>query len=304
MRKVVENVYIVKPYDPNSQGSCVYMIDTKSDDGLVLIDAGMDIEEIKVIGEDGFSLKDIKHCLITHGHIDHYGCCYKLKEYNKNIKFYAHELDTIDNELKIRDPYVSQIYADYKYEPVQVTNKIEKDNEILKFGNYEFRCIHIPGHTPGSVAYFLETEGKNILFGGDLPGIAINIRGGNLDAYLKSMPKLLELNIDILCEGHENLIQPSEKVVKFITTYMSFNEHLNTIVLKNPYDTKALLDLAIGSTQLEFYENTLDFCNYLLELEPDNQKAKDLLEEATKHNPAKIDWIKNLIKQTADLRDN
>ena len=64
MRKVVDNVYIVKPFDPNVQGSCVYMIDTKSDDGLVLIDAGMDIELLRVIEEDWFYLKEIKHCLI------------------------------------------------------------------------------------------------------------------------------------------------------------------------------------------------------------------------------------------------
>ena len=303
MRKVVDNVYIVKPYDPNAQGSCVYMVDTKSDDGLILIDVGMDIELIRVIEEDGFDLGEIKHCLITHGHIDHYGACHKLKDFNKDIKFYAHELDAEDNELKIRDPYIAQMYANYKYEPVKITRIIKNDNEILKFGNYEFKCIHIPGHTPGSVAYLLETGGKKILFGGDLPGIAINIRGGDLDSYLKSMPKLLELNIDILCEGHEDLIQPAEKVLKFIRAYMEFNKGLNIIVLKNPSDSKVLLDLASLSFEVGFYENALDFCNYLLEIEPDNVKAKELLEEASKHNPPKIDWIKNLIKQNADSRD-
>ena len=85
MRKVVDNVFIVKPYDPSATGSCIYMVDTKSDDGLVLIDAGMDIELIRVIEKDGFDVKEIKHCLITHGHIDHYGACHKLKEFNKDI---------------------------------------------------------------------------------------------------------------------------------------------------------------------------------------------------------------------------
>lgn len=303
LRQVVDNVYIVKPYEPNTMGSCVYMVDTNSDDGLVLIDAGMDIELIRVIEKDGFDLKEIKHCLITHGHIDHYGACHKLKEFNKDIKFYAHELDSEDNELKIRDPTTAQQFADYKYEPIEVTYQIKEDNEILKFGNYEFKCIHIPGHTPGSVAYLLETGGKKILFGGDLPGIAINIHGGNLDTYLKSLPKLLELNIDILLEGHEDVIQPAEKVVKFVEAYMKFNEKLNTIVLKSPTDTKTLYELALLTSDLGFYENTLDFCNYLLEIEPDNIKAKELHEEAKKHNPTKIEWIKNLISQNSDSKD-
>jgi len=299
MKTIVDNVYIVKPYDPNEAGCCVYMIDTKSENGLVLIDAGLNIEPIKVIEKEGFNLKDIKHCLLTHGHIDHYGVCHKLKDFNENIKFYAHELDAEAIEKKILDPYVAQIYADYKYEPVRLTKKIKNDNEILKFGSFEFRCIHIPGHTPGSVAYLLEKSGKRILFGGDLPGIAINIQGGNLDAYMKSMKKLLELNIDILCEGHEDLILPAEKVLKFINGYITLNKNLNFVVLKNPTDTKTLLDLAKITNELEFYENTLDLCNYLLEIEPDNSKVQELLKETIKHNPAKIDWIKNLINRVA-----
>ncbi len=300
METIIDNVYIVKPHDPNEAGCCVYMINTKSEDGLVLIDAGLNIEPIKVIEKDGFELKDIKHFLITHGHIDHYGVCHKLKEYNENIKFYAHKLDAETIERKLLDPYVAQIYADYKYEPVKLTKKIKNDNEILKFGSFEFRCIHIPGHTPGSVAYFLEKDGKRILFGGDLPGIAINIQGGNLDAYMKSMEKLIELNIDILCEGHENLILPAEKVLKFIKGYITLNKNLNFIVLKNPTDIKALLALAKITYELGFYENTLDFCNYLLEIDPDNSKAQELLKETIKHNPAKIDWIKNLINRVAN----
>lgn len=31
--------------------------------------------------------------------------------------------------------------------------------------------------------------------------------------------------------------------------------------------------------------------------------TKELIEEANKHNPPKIDWIKNLINQNANSRD-
>lgn len=301
MKTIVDNVYIVKPYDPNVRGCCVYMVDTKSDDGLVLIDAGLDIEPIQAIEKEGFELKDIKHCLITHGHIDHYGICYKLKEINKDIKFYAHELDAEDNELKIRNPHIERLYEDYKYEPVKINRIIKKDNKILKFGNYEFRCIHIPGHTQGSVAYLLESDGKRILFGGDLPGIAINFQGGNLNDYIDSMQKLLSLNleIDTLCEGHEKLIEPAEKVLKYIKEYIELNKNLNIVVLDNPNDVSALFNLASISYKLEFYEMALDFCNYLLEVDPENKKAQKLLKETKKHNPEKIEWIKDLINRAA-----
>jgi glyoxylase-like metal-dependent hydrolase (beta-lactamase superfamily II) len=297
MENVIDNVYVVSPYDPNSAESCVYMVDTKSDDGLVLIDAGMKIESIRAIEKDGYDLKDINHCLITHGHLDHYGACHKLKEFNRDIKFYAHELDAKENLLKLRDPSANPFFADYEYEPVQITNIIKKDNEILKFGNYEFKCIHIPGHTPGSVAYLLKIEGKRILFGGDVPGMAINFQDGSLDDYKNSMRKLLSLEIDILLEGHEDPIKPKENVNNYIKVYIKFNEKLNTIVLENPNDIEVLIDLARLSYDLGFYENSLDFCNYLLEIEPDNTEAKELREESIKHNPPEIDWIKGLINR-------
>ncbi|NVM35394.1 MAG: MBL fold metallo-hydrolase [Candidatus Lokiarchaeota archaeon] len=294
MKKIVDDVYIVKPYDPNDPASCVYMVDTKSDSGLVLIDAGMDIELIRVIEKDGFDLKEIKHCLITHGHIDHYGACHKLKEFNKDVKFYAHELDAEDNELKIRDPNIAQMYTNYKYEPVKITRKIKNDNEILKFGNYEFKCIHIPGHTPGSVAYLLETKGQRILFGGDLPGVVLNTQGGDLEAYVKSIQKLLNLNIDIMCEGHENIIDPAKKVSKFLRGYIQLNKQLNKII-ENPHNPKILFELTLLTYELEFYENALDFCNYLLEIDPDNNDALKLIPEIKKHNPIEINYIKGLL---------
>lgn len=298
----MDNVYLVKPFDPNVPDCCVYMVDTKSEDGLVMIDVGTNFEPIQDIEKDGFTLKNIKHCLITHGHIDHYGACFKLKEHSKDIKFYAHELDSETIEQDISNPYVAQLYADYKYERIKITRKIKGDSELLKFGNLEFRCIHIPGHTPGSVAYLLELEGKKILFAGDLPGIAINYQGGNLEAYLKSMQKLLKLDIDIVCEGHEDLIFPAEKAQKYIKGYTKLNEKLNVVVLENPSDIESLLELANISYELEFYENVLDFCNYLLEIEPDNKKARKLIREAEKHNPPKIEFIKNLIDRASESR--
>ncbi|NVM46922.1 MAG: MBL fold metallo-hydrolase [Candidatus Lokiarchaeota archaeon] len=297
MMEIVENVYVVKPYNPNEPGCCVYMVDTKSDDGLVLIDVGLYIDPIHVIEKEGFDLKDIKHCLITHGHIDHFGACHELKKYNADIKFYAHEKDADKIEQKMPISYLNQFFANYDYEPVKLARKFKVDNEILKLGQLDFKCFHIPGHTSGSVAYFLETGNTRLLFAGDLPGTAININDGNLDDYLKSMQKLTAVDIDILCEGHEYLIKPAERVKKFIKGYMKFNENLNHLVLENPYDTKILLDLTLVTCELEFFENALDFCNYLLELDPDNSSVSQLLNKIKEHNPPKIDYIKRLIKE-------
>jgi glyoxylase-like metal-dependent hydrolase (beta-lactamase superfamily II) len=297
MMEIVKDVYIVKPYNPNVIDCCVYLIDTKGDEGLVLIDAGINFEPIQALEEEGFKLSDIKHCLITHGHLDHFGACHKLKEFNEDVKFYAHELDAEKIEKKSTGPYPNPFYETYQYESVKVFKKFSAEDEVLEFGDIEVKCIHIPGHSPGSMAYLVEKEGKKILFGGDLAGIAINIRDGNIDQYLNSLPKLLNLNIDFLCEGHEHVIQPAEKVLKFINAYMNFNKNLNLVVLENPTNSNAVYELAIISYQLEFYEMALDFCNYLLEIDSENEKAHHLLVNIEKYNPIKMDFIKRLIKE-------
>jgi hypothetical protein len=147
------------------------------------------------------------------------------------------------------------------------------------------------------VAYLLDIGNKTILFAGDIPGIAINIGDGNLNQYTKSMEKLLALHIDILCEGHEDITQPSEKVSRFIKGYLNFNKDLNSVVLENPYDTKVLISLAKQSYELGWYSSVVDFCNYLLEVDPKNSDLKELLEKVKKLNPPKIEFIKRLIEE-------
>ncbi|MFW9829318.1 MAG: MBL fold metallo-hydrolase [Candidatus Thorarchaeota archaeon] len=297
MKEIVKDIYVLNPYNPTELDCCVYMVDTKSDDGLVLIDAGLYIEPIKKIAKEGFDLEQIQHVLLTHAHLDHFGACNKLKIFNKNIKFYAHRLDADNIEKRPADRYITQYFSNYEFEPVRLARKIKKDNEILKFGNYEFRCIHIPGHTPGSLAYLLEIGDKKILFGGDVPGTALDSQGANFKEYMKSMKKLLELDIDILCEGHSEIIKPANKVKRNINGYIKLNENLHIIGEVNPKDKKALFDLTMSAYEVEFYENALDLCNYLLEVDPNNPSAHLLLEKIKEHNPPKVEFIKDLIKQ-------
>jgi len=40
------------------------------------------------------------------------------------------------------------------------------DNQEIKFGNTTFKALHVPGHSPGSMAFYDEKEG--VLFAGDV----------------------------------------------------------------------------------------------------------------------------------------
>ncbi|MBY9010096.1 MAG: MBL fold metallo-hydrolase, partial [Candidatus Lokiarchaeota archaeon] len=99
MKEIVDSIYAIENINP-TQDCILYIIDTKSNEGLVLIDPGLYFKYDQEFGEKGFSVRDINHCLITHEHLDHYGACFELEKLNRTIKFYAHELGVNKIEQK------------------------------------------------------------------------------------------------------------------------------------------------------------------------------------------------------------
>ncbi|MFX1238223.1 MAG: MBL fold metallo-hydrolase, partial [Promethearchaeota archaeon] len=158
-----------------------------------------------------------------HCHIDHIAACNDIKSFNKNIKFYAHELDADAIERKGYDNKTVASWYGINYVPIDLELKFTQEKEVLKLGAYEFECHHIPGHTPGSIAVFIIIDNTKILFGQDIHGPFNKSFGSNLNDYQTSMQKLLDLSADILCEGHFGIISPANEVEKYIRGYMRSN---------------------------------------------------------------------------------
>jgi glyoxylase-like metal-dependent hydrolase (beta-lactamase superfamily II) len=59
-----------------------------------------------------------------------------------------------------------------------------------------------------------------VLFGQDIHGPFYASFGSDLDAWGKSMHKLLDLEADILCEGHFGIIRPASEVRDYIEDYL------------------------------------------------------------------------------------
>ena len=213
MKEVFKDVYHV-----GDSGCSVFLVDTHSQDGLVLIDCGMSLEMIKRIKKGGLNPMDIKHCVLTHFHIDHIAACYDLKQFNNKVKFYAHDLDADPIEEKGHGRETAARWYGVEYKPVKLEKRFKGD-ETLKLGNFEFQCIHTPGHTPGSISIVLEIDDTKVLFGQDLHGPMI--QGiSNFADYQDSLQKLLNLKADILCEGHFGIYQPASKVKRYIEGYI------------------------------------------------------------------------------------
>lgn len=215
MREIVKDFYHI-----GDSGCSVYLVQTHSEEGLVLIDCGMSLKMIKKIDRVNLDPMDIKHCIITHFHIDHIAACYDLKQFNKKVNFYAHELDAEAIEEEGHGKETAAKWYGVEYKPVRLTKRLKGDLEILNFGIYDFQCIHTPGHTPGSISILIETEDhKKILFGQDLHGPIIP-GVSDYEDYQNSLQKLLDLKADILCEGHFGIFQPASEVQRYIKQYI------------------------------------------------------------------------------------
>lgn len=195
---------------------CVYLIDTG--DGLVLIDSGAG-RSFSRIGDNirllNLTPDDIGTVIVTHAHIDHIGALADFqREYGSVI--IAHELDA--PALESGQGTGAEFYG-VPYRPVKVDRMVSNETEVIKFGRYELNFRHIPGHTPGSMAIYIDADGERILFGQDIHGPYEARWGADRKSAAKSLDTLISLKADILCEGHFGIIEPAAAITDFITGY-------------------------------------------------------------------------------------
>ena len=137
--------------------------------------------------------------ILTHCHIDHVGGAPQIKK-QLGSKIYIHKLDAFPVENG--DPILTAAaWYQTTFAPTPVDVKLVLPKEELIVGGEKTVCLHTPG-TPGSISIYLDRNGKRVLFGQDLHGPLLQEFGSNLSDWDKSTQKLLNLEADILCEGH------------------------------------------------------------------------------------------------------
>jgi glyoxylase-like metal-dependent hydrolase (beta-lactamase superfamily II) len=136
----------------------------------VLVDAGLygSANRIKQVAENKFG-KDARPAaiLLTHGHFDHVGALKELAEY-WNVPVYAHPLEipylTGQSSYPPPDPavgggamaYLSFMYPKKPIDLGSLVRPLPADGSVP--GMPEWRWYHTPGHSPGHVSYFRESD--------------------------------------------------------------------------------------------------------------------------------------------------
>ncbi|MCX5999596.1 MAG: MBL fold metallo-hydrolase, partial [Chloroflexi bacterium] len=162
----------------------------------------------------GFRAEDIAAVIATHAHIDHIGSLGRFQS-RFGAKVIAHELEIDAIETGVGTG--AEFYG-VAYEPCDVDVKLSQPEETLNYCGYALKTIHIPGHTRGGIAVYMDA-GKRVLFGQDIHGPYF-LPGADTAAAKVSLQRLIDLKADILCEGHFGVYQPAREVRSYIEQYL------------------------------------------------------------------------------------
>jgi len=167
--------------------NCVLINDESLD--CIIVDPGGDKEVI----ESRIKALGIKPVLVvlTHGHLDHcleatslanaYGC--KIAMHEKDLPMY---LGLKRQAYALVGAHIADMLEEPKYPDLFL-----EDNQTITFGSSEAKVLHLPGHSPGSIALYFDAQepvlvcgdtifkdgiGRTDLWGGDFETLIASIR--------------------------------------------------------------------------------------------------------------------------------
>jgi hydroxyacylglutathione hydrolase len=137
----------------------------------------------------------------THCHVDHVlGAGYVRERYDLPLR--AHENET---GLLRSAPHMGEVFG-LKLEPIEGIGTCIQENELVPVGSHFLKALFVPGHSPGSLAFYSE-EGGFVLTGDALFRGSIgrtDLPGGSYDRLIDSIHSQL-LNLPpgtIVYPGH------------------------------------------------------------------------------------------------------
>jgi len=218
--KITSEVFQVGgPNFTSSEDAAVYLVNANG--AAALIDAGCGDAVgrlVENIGSCGVDPKRVEYLLITHCHIDHTGGARALVK-RLGCKTAAHQLDAVYLESGDNQATAAAWYG-RKLDPFHVDIKFKGPQETFILNGREITALHVPGHSPGSVVYLFESDGKKVLFAQDVHGPLHPVLKSDQEDYVNSLKKMMTINADILCEGHFGIIRGKEEVRRFIASYL------------------------------------------------------------------------------------
>ncbi|HEX6464085.1 MAG TPA: MBL fold metallo-hydrolase [Vicinamibacterales bacterium] len=164
----------------------------------VVIDPGDEVDEL--LAAVSHQKLTITNILLTHAHLDHVTGVAKAKR-ALNVPVWLHPADNFLYQHVVEQGQMFGI----RVEPQPPVDLFYKDNETLRFGRYDVRVLHTPGHCPGGVCLAVGKNAKeakdakeatertlfvgDTLFAGSIG--RTDLPGGDLETLLRSIRTVL-----------------------------------------------------------------------------------------------------------------
>jgi hydroxyacylglutathione hydrolase len=174
----------------------------------VVIDPGDEVDEL--LAAVAHHKLTIGNILLTHAHLDHVTGVAQAKR-ALGVPVWLHKED---NSLYEHVVEQGQMFG-IRVEPQPPIDRFYQVQEPVRFGNYQVRVFHTPGHCPGGVCLAVKLAVKKdtkdtteVLFVGDTLFAGsigrTDLLGGNMDTLLRSIRTVLFAFPDdtIVWSGH------------------------------------------------------------------------------------------------------
>ena len=164
----------------------------------VIVDPGDEVDELLAAAER--HRLDIKAILLTHAHLDHVTGVARAKQ-ALGVPVWLHHDDNFLYERVVEQgqmfglPVDPQPPIDHFYDP--------STQQPLRFGRYEVRVLHTPGHCPGGVCLVISKDTKEGKDTKELPTLIVgdtlfagsigrtDLPGGDMETLLRSIREVL-----------------------------------------------------------------------------------------------------------------
>ena len=135
----------------------------------------------------------------THCHVDHVlGVRHLRNKYGCKLRAHQNESALLNNV-----PMMGEVFG-LQVEPLEGIEEILNDQDEIPVGDSLLRAIMVPGHSPGSLAFYSEEGGfvvtGDVLFQGSIG--RTDLPGGDYDTLIRSIREKL------LCLPPETIVYP------------------------------------------------------------------------------------------------
>lgn len=236
--EIIPGIHQLKVAASNNPFGDVYAYLVKSGGRTLLVDTGWHSEKaldslIEQLAEAGVAPRDLDQIAITHVHVDHYGLAAPLRQQSP-AELIMHEAEAADLDARYshNDDFLTETgdfltlngvpdddrrtltrstRAMFQSIPVIAPERVVRDGDHLRVGDFDFEVLWTPGHARGHICLY--ERARRILISGDhvLPDIAPNVGvlvasdGNPLGDYLASLRVSEHLPVAIVLPAHRRI---------------------------------------------------------------------------------------------------